>query len=62
MYEEVTTHDQSRTQSNNFSLKGGGRPMTMPAITIIFMGFVAGLFAMTIINLYRYMLRYMNDG
>lgn len=32
----------------------------MPAITMVIFGFVAGLFVMTIVNLYKYVLKIMN--
>ena len=32
----------------------------MPAIAIILMGFVAGLLTMTIVNLYKHVLKIMN--
>jgi len=34
----------------------------MPAIIMIIVGFVAGLLIMTIINLYKHVLKIMNDG
>jgi hypothetical protein len=34
----------------------------MPAMAMVFFGFVAGLLTMTIVNLYKHVLKIMNDG
>jgi len=34
----------------------------MPAMTIVLFGFVAGLLTMTIVNLYKHVLKIMNEG
>lgn len=34
----------------------------MPAVAIALIGFIAGLFAMTIISLYKYVLKIINNG
>jgi len=34
----------------------------MPAMTIVLFGFVAGLLTMTIVNLYKHVLKIMSEG
>ena len=34
----------------------------MPAVAIALIGFIAGLFVMTIISLYKYVLKIINNG
>jgi len=34
----------------------------MPAMAIVLFGFVAGLLTMTIVNLYKHVLKIMNEG
>ena len=55
-------HDHTTAKNTHQSLKKGGGSIGMPAITIILGGFMAGLFTMTIVNLYRYVLKIMNNG
>ena len=38
------------------------RGSDMPAIMMIFFGFTAGLLTMTIINLYKHVLKRLNEG
>jgi len=33
----------------------------MPALTMVFFGFIAGLLTMTIVNLYKHVLKIMNN-
>jgi hypothetical protein len=58
--EEVKKNGKHHQQSHAFFSEGGD-PIIMTAIAFALIGFMAGLFTMTVISLYKYVLKKMNN-
>jgi hypothetical protein len=54
-------HEHGKPTRIIFFFEGGGS-ITMPAIAFALLGFVAGLFVMTVISLYKYIIKVMSSG
>jgi hypothetical protein len=59
MMKRLTKHDHQHTNTTFFLLDGGGS-IIMAAIAFALVGFMAGLFTMTVISLYKYVLKKMS--
>jgi hypothetical protein len=60
MMKRCDAHENRKPTAPIFFGKGGGS-MRMPAVAYVLAGFMAGLFVMTIINLYKYIVKVMSQ-
>jgi hypothetical protein len=56
----ITDHEYHDHRTENLFPYLGGAAINMAALTFAFVGFVAGLFTMIIISLYKYVIKIMS--